>query len=227
MRALRLGQVKTRLSRYLDKDLVLDLYRMFVLDTLETIAPCQTDILIFVDLPAATANVADWLGGRFSYVGQEGEDLGERMANAFAYVFSGGYRNAILIGSDTPDLPRTIVEEALDKLRKKDAVIGPSPDGGYYLIGFSSNKMPAQVFTSTIWGTDRVLSDTVAVLSRSGCDFHVLPEWSDIDHLQDLTRFMKEETCPNPYGRRTRAWVSDHREVLEEALARADGQSGL
>jgi uncharacterized protein len=227
MRAPRLGRVKTRLSRHLEGSLVLDLYRMFILDTLETVATSESEILVFLDPPTASADVAKWLGSRFSYAGQEGPNLGARMGNAFSYAFSKGFPYAVLIGSDTPDLPLTILEASLNQLRRKDAVIGPSTDGGYYLIGFSGGRFLPQVFASTSWGTDRVFSDAADVLTRSGYDFHVLPEWSDIDRLQDVTRFLEAEPGGVPYGRRTRTWIIHHRETIEEALARAHGQSML
>jgi uncharacterized protein len=222
MRAPRLGQVKTRLSRHLERGLVLDLYRLFVLDTLETVALCESESLVFVDPPAATAEVDNWLEGRFSCVGQEGKDLGERMAKAFGYAFSHGFWNAVLIGSDTPDLPRTIIDASINQLQNNDAVIGPSTDGGYYLIGFSTRNIPADVFNLPIWGTESVFSDTISVLSLSGCAFHVLPEWSDIDQPYDLKRFLSDPGL-NLCGRRTRAWAFHHRAILEEALARSGG----
>lgn len=222
MRAPRLGEVKSRLSGFLHQELVLDLYRQFVLDTAETVAACEQNVLIFVDPPAAVEEVGHWLGDRFSYLGQEGKGLGERMANAFVCAFSRGFRRTILIGSDTPDLPRTILETSLEKLAKKDAVIGPSTDGGFYLIGFSIHQIPKDVFRLPVWGSDSVFSDTSAVLSARGYDFHVLPEWTDIDHLHDLARFV-EDTDENPFGSRTRAWARQHRVILEEAYGLSRG----
>jgi uncharacterized protein len=223
MRAPKLGQVKTRLSLHLEQNLVLDLYRMFVLDTLDMVTPWASKTLIFVEPAAATADVAKWLGGDRNYIGQEGKDLGERMENAFSLVFSRGYHRAVLIGTDTPDLPGTVLAISLDRLQASDAVIGPSTDGGYYLIGLSGGRIPSGIFASKAWGSDTVYSDTVATLSESNCDFHVLPEWADIDQLQDLGRFLTPDAGTNTFGRRTRSWVHSHRETLEQALVLAHG----
>ncbi len=226
LREPRLGHVKTRLSRHLNKDLVLDLYRASILDTIETVEACNRETLMFVEPPSATPAVAKWLGDSLTFVGQEGKDLGERMGNGFAYAFSQGFQRAILVGSDTPDLPQTIIEQSLDMLETHQAVIGPSVDGGYYLIGFSTQSIPADVFTIPTWGTNNVFSDTVSALFRAGCPFQVLPEWADIDELPDLIRFLSDGGDENCHGERTRGWARRHRGTIELALTRMDVNRG-
>lgn len=226
LREPRLGHVKTRLARHLEEDLVLDLYRAFVLDTLETVADCDPQALILVEPPSGTVTVARWLGDRFTCIGQVGNDLGERMANGFVYAFSRGFQRAVLVGSDTPDLPKSVLDMSFDRLRENQAVIGPSTDGGYYLIGFSTTNIPTDVFTVPIWGTGTVFSATESVLSRTGCRIQVLPEWADIDELPDLKRFLSNGGDENRYGERTRAWVCHHRGVLRAALAKLGSDGG-
>ncbi len=87
-----------------------------------------------------------------SYIPQTGEDLGERMKLAFLRCFSEGARSVVLIGSDIPDLPARIVDEAFRALDKCGAVIGPSVDGGYYLIGFREDTFCGDVFAGTFLG---------------------------------------------------------------------------
>ena len=86
------------------------------------------------------------LGDEFSYIPQTGDDLGERMKLAFLRCFSEGARSVVLIGSDIPDLPARIVDEAFRALDENDAVIGPAADGGYYLIGFKRDTFNGNVF---------------------------------------------------------------------------------
>ena len=78
----------------------------------------------------------DWLGGQYPFYLQNGSDLGRRMKNAFKKVFEEGIQTAVLMGTDFPDLPEKIISSALSGLETHDAVIGPTIDGGYYLIGF-------------------------------------------------------------------------------------------
>lgn len=226
LREPRLGHVKTRLARHLEENLVLDLYQAFVLDTLETVADCAPQALLFVEPPSGTATVARWLGDRFTCIGQEGNDLGERMANSFIYAFSQGFQRAVLVGSDTPDLPKTVLDMSFHRLHENQAVIGPSADGGYYLIGFSTRNIPTDVFTVPIWGTGTVFSATESVLSRKGCRFQVLPEWADIDELPDLKRFLSNGGNETFCGQKTRGWVHQHQETIELALARMDVNRG-
>jgi uncharacterized protein len=227
LREPRFGRVKTRLSRHLEETLVLDLYRAFVLDTLETLGACHEKTLIFVEPSSATDSVARWLGDRFTYIGQKGKDLGERMGNAFTYAFSQGFQHAVLVGSDAPDLPQTLIDQSFDRLRENQAIIGPSGDGGYYLIGFSTQHIPTEVFTLPAWGTDSVFSVTASVLSKSNCTFEVLPKWADVDELPDLRRFLSGEgVVDSPYGGRTRTLVREYRTTIESALARLDGGRG-
>ena len=191
------GRVKTRLTAVLDEETVLELYRRFVADLLETLS-CGSFGLRICFYPAeAKSKVADWLGEEYAYMAQEGRDLGERLENAFTSAFSDGFRKVVIIGSDSPDLPGEILEEAVSSLASKDAVIGPAVDGGYYLIGFNSGGFLREVFTGMDWGTAAVFKRTLDLLSSHGCNVHLLPRWRDIDTYQDVVAFMnKHELTP-------------------------------
>jgi uncharacterized protein len=191
------GKVKTRLASVLDEDTVVEIYRRFVLDLLGTVNSCGFAVRIFCYPIGGTRKVADWLGGEYLYASQRGEDLGERMQNAFLDAFGEGFRKVVLIGTDFPDLPGKILDQARSSLISKDAVIGPALDGGYYLIGFNSSRFPAEVFREIDWGTPFVFQRTMDVLNRHGHGVRVLPEWRDIDTYEDLEAFMrKHERTP-------------------------------
>lgn len=106
------------------------------------------------------------------------------MANAFKDVFSDGYSPVVLMGTDIPTLPGYILEDALRSLEKKDLVLGPSLDGGYYLIGM--HRPTREVFTGIDWGTPRVLAQTVSRIRRAGMSFSCLEAWYDVDLPEDL-----------------------------------------
>jgi rSAM/selenodomain-associated transferase 1 len=117
---------------------------------------------------------------------QKGGNLGERMRQAFEDRFKEGYERVVIIGSDSPTLPIAYIEQALQS--EQDVVIGPSTDGGYYLIGMRGKV--TDIFERVPWGTDRVLSETLKVLKDQRAEAELLPVWYDVDLPEDL-RFLK------------------------------------
>ena len=182
------GQVKTRLSSLLDSKTILSLYHHFLNDSIEKI-----DSIVEVDRFIGIAS--DPKTGYFDDVSrsypvrlfvQEGSNLGERMRQAFQYRFEEGYKRVVIIGADSPTLPTAYIEQALQS--EKDVVIGPSTDGGYYLIGMQGKV--TDIFDGVAWGTDRVLSETLSVLKDQRAEAELLPVWYDVDLPEDL-RFLK------------------------------------
>jgi rSAM/selenodomain-associated transferase 1 len=180
------GQVKTRLASEVGPETAASLYRAFVTDILTTLSKAKTNFKVFFDPADAQTQFQQWLGEHLSYVPQKGRDLGEKMRNAFQHTFANGCTNALLVGSDSPDLPGDYLVEAATALNAGKIVIGPARDGGYYLIGFTkSNFLPA-AFDSIAWGTHTVFEETLTVLEGRGREVHRLPEWHDVDTLADL-----------------------------------------
>jgi len=190
IRAPEEGFVKTRLAAAIGAAAACQLYRAFVLDLLETLAAIPReatgDLLLCHEPPDAGERLAAWLGSGYSYAPQRGADLGARMKNAFHASFSEGYDRVLLLGSDIPDLPEATVCEAFAALESEDAVIGPCPDGGYYLIGFRSGRFLPEAFGGMAWGTGAVLERTLACLNAHHRRVRVLPPWRDIDTIEDL-----------------------------------------
>ena len=191
------GTVKTRLAAVLDEDTVLELYRCFVLDLLETLSHTALDLRICFYPQGGKSKLVKWLGGKYVYTAQQGRDLGERLENAFTAAFADRYVRAVIIGSDSPDLPAEIVKEAVSSLSTKDAVVGPANDGGYYLIGFSASQFHREILKGIDWGTAAVFEQTMHLLHKHGCNSLVLPRWRDIDTYEDAVAFMnKHELTP-------------------------------
>jgi rSAM/selenodomain-associated transferase 1 len=184
------GQVKSRLAAGLGDDAALELYKNFVLDILETIEKTGHPCTIFFHPPDARDAVAAWLGPGGDYLPQQGNDLGERMADAFATIFKKGVSRAILIGSDIPDISIDILRQAFRSLDSRDAVLGPAQDGGYYLIGYRSDTFVPDVFQGIEWGTSKVFLETKQKLEQAKRSVHLLPEWRDVDTLEDLNDLM-------------------------------------
>jgi uncharacterized protein len=209
------GTVKTRLTAVLDEATVLGLYRCFGSDLLEMLRRTAFGLRICFYPADAGTKVADWLGRGYVYVAQEGRNLGERMENGFRAAFADGFRRTVLIGSDCPDLPAEIVEEAIGCLASNDAAIGPATDGGYYLIGFRAGRLLKEAFAGVDWGTSTVFERTIDVLSKHGFSVHLLPQWPDIDTHEDLAAFMRKHALTPPGRLLTLDYLRTYREKLK------------
>ena len=204
------GKVKTRLARSVGHDAALALYRCFVADAIALSRKSGRRLLVFYDPPGSREAMIHWLGSDLTYVAQAGSDLGGRMDAAFLRAFQDCMR-AVLIGSDCPDLPPVILDEAFTSLESHDVVIGPSVDGGYYLIGLSSTAqvLPA-IFQGIDWGSSTVFEATLKSLARNGADVHILPRWRDIDERADLAALLSRQS-DLPRGRLlTVDYLRDH-----------------
>ena len=209
VRAPLLGRVKTRLASALDENLVLGLYRRFILDLLEMVDGLGAPVIL-CHTPADAGSVFHrWLPHRYTMLPQEGAHLGLRMARAFEAVFAEGFREAILIGSDSPDLPGDYVRKAFSDLPDADAVIGPSTDGGYYLIGFRSDTFCPALFDTVAWGTPQVLDETLAIANANHLRIKLLPPWLDIDDVADLTEFIRRNNANRSSAPRTLSYLEE------------------
>ncbi|MBC7689159.1 MAG: TIGR04282 family arsenosugar biosynthesis glycosyltransferase, partial [Aquabacterium sp.] len=131
-----------------------------------------------------------WSNERFIKKVQQGGDLGERMGNAFTELFKAGYHKLIIIGSDCIELDEALIGQAFKLLADHKVVIGPSLDGGYYLLGLSE-YIPA-LFTNKQWGTSSVLEDTLHDLQTANINLAQLTALNDIDEETDLPASLKE-----------------------------------
>ncbi len=180
------GQVKTRLAAETDGDFVVELYKCFVEDTISL----AENLGVHLELCFYPANMkstfSKWLGEQYFYTPQVGDNLGERLRNAFGKAFEKGFSNVVAIGSDSPDLPANYLTESFEVLDAHDTVIGPANDGGYYLIGFSKEGFVPEVFDNISWSTDSVFEQTDSILKRHGRKMYLLPLWHDVDTIADL-----------------------------------------
>jgi uncharacterized protein len=182
-----LGEVKTRLARAIGEPAALALYEAFLDDTCTLTQGLGARRVLAIEGALDHPHLARLAKSqRLELVDQcfgQGEgDLGAKMARAIAtYVETGP---VVILGSDAPTLPRAHLHQALDALMEHDVVLGPSDDGGYYLVGA---RLPApEIFTDVRWSTPEVLPTTLA---RLGERSHLLlPAWYDIDDEGDLER---------------------------------------
>ncbi len=184
------GQVKTRLANSLGQITAARIYKHLVTGLLAGLETAPVNLKIFFTPADTEHKFRKWLGNNYSYAEQAGEHLGERMKNAFARVFKESFKNAVLIGSDVPDLRADLINRAFTALNKHDVVIGPSVDGGYYLIGFGADTFVPQAFEGITWGSNKVLEQTFAVLNQHKVNTALLPHLRDVDTLEDLQTFL-------------------------------------
>ena len=180
------GKVKTRLAAAIGDKMAVKLYKRFVLEMLFTLNS-GTFLFYLCYYPETSLNdLKDWLGDHYLYMPQNGQDLGERMKNGFLEAISMNFKRVVLIGSDIPDLPLEFIEEAFGSLLEKEAVIGPSLDGGYYLIGFRDKTFSPRAFDGIHWNTESVFEETLRALEQEGLSVHTLQPLRDIDTVNDL-----------------------------------------
>ncbi|HYA86009.1 MAG TPA: TIGR04282 family arsenosugar biosynthesis glycosyltransferase, partial [Nitrospirota bacterium] len=161
------GKVKSRLAQDMDGVLARRLYECMVLDAIHMLEQAETPFRICFAPPDAQDRVRQWLGQAYTYMPQTGDDLGERMEQAFIRVFSEGGDDALLIGSDIPCLTTSILDDAFRSFSVCDAVIGPAHDGGYYLIGFKKRAFLRGIFHAMTWSTETVFLETLGRLEKA------------------------------------------------------------
>ncbi|OGK76107.1 MAG: hypothetical protein A2X51_05710 [Candidatus Rokubacteria bacterium GWC2_70_24] len=184
-----LEPVKSRLHQALTQEMATVLYRCFLLDRLEALATLPgIDALAAFTPPTGRARMVALAPEGFRLVAQQGRDLGERLSNLLAGLLASGHPGAMAIDSDSPTLPMAHVREAAEVLARgaADLVLGPSDDGGYYLVGL--RRGAPGLFEGIPWSTDRVLPLTIEKAGRLGLRTHLLPEWFDVDTEADLRR---------------------------------------
>lgn len=129
-----------------------------------------------------------WLGP-CTLVRQAAGDIGARMAAAFSHTFAAGTQKAILVGSDIPDISTRLLQQAFRSLSTADVVLGPSHDGGYYLIGFTASEVHTLLpllFEKMSWSTKTLFAVTMNRLKAAGYTVATLPRLTDIDRPDDL-----------------------------------------
>lgn len=181
------GQVKTRLCPPFDPQEAADLYLQILTETIERMQERR-----IYDLAICFAGDRKWFEARFPGITlweQQGEDLGARMSAALTSFFEQGYSQAILIGSDTPDLPAERIDQTISFLGSADIVLGPAADGGYYLIG-ESVHFP-ELFENIPWSSDSVLAETLKRAKEHNISTQQLDIWEDLDDIVVLQRFLK------------------------------------
>jgi rSAM/selenodomain-associated transferase 1 len=177
-----LGQVKTRLARTLGNEQALRIYRHLLAYTHSITKELDCDKFVFY--ADAVTDHDLWENDQYHKRLQSGAELGQRMQHAFTALFQAGYERVIIIGSDCLELTAEIIQKGFLQLEEKDVVIGPSLDGGYYLLGMKHLR-PA-LFQGKTWSSASVLADTIADCLEHTLSHSLLPQLNDIDEEKDV-----------------------------------------
>jgi rSAM/selenodomain-associated transferase 1 len=179
------GRVKTRLAESRGEGRAAEVYAAFVADLAARFRSVGDRRLLCYspDDEAARQYFASVAGGAYELWPQPDADLGTRMRQCFEEHIARADDRIVIIGSDSPTLPREYVERAFDLLREADCVLGPAADGGYYLIGQRGFSRP--LFDGIAWSGPDVLNDTVARIAVCGARLALLPVWYDVDSPAD------------------------------------------
>jgi hypothetical protein len=184
------GKAKTRLAAAMGPDKAAEFYRICARQILLEIGglPTQINKYIFFSDSEDRQDVEEWAGPGFIFKAQVGESLGERLVNAFREVFSEGAGKAVIIASDVPDISADIIDRAMESLDGCDIVLGPSHDGGYYLLGMS--KPHKELFQGIPWSSPEVTEKTLARAGEMGLTTYLLPTLIDIDNFEDFKMWL-------------------------------------
>lgn len=190
------GAVKTRLAATIGKELAATVYHAFIIAIVRRMSSFGATRELVISPETATSAFSGLLhqietSSQWDVTHQGVGNLGERMQRFFESRFDSKTAARILIGTDSPNVPLEYFEKAKQLLRDKPVVLGPSEDGGYYLIALSDRvpkELTPTIFTDIDWSTENVWSQTIDRLREHDIDFGELPVWYDVDEADDLAR---------------------------------------
>lgn len=198
-KAPQAGTVKTRLCPPLSPTEAAELSRCFLLDALDRLRALKGVDLVLAYTPSDGRAFFAEAAPDFALQPQPEGDLGHRMAGCFEQLLAQGYTEIVLTGSDLPTLPTAYLQQAVHLLSDPhlDVVLGPSEDGGYYLIGMC--RLHKELFHAMPWSTDQVFAKTLQRARNKGLQVACVPSWFDIDTVADLKR-LRAALLPMPDG---------------------------
>jgi rSAM/selenodomain-associated transferase 1 len=220
-KAPRIGAVKTRLTRSLSPEAVTDFYRCLLDDTL-ALAGSLGDVNVAIMCPDSdVSELARWAVKEVDVVAQKGEGLAAGLTSVFAHFASDRQRRIIAFNSDSPHLPRSVLEDAFEALAAHDMVVGPTHDGGYYLVGAKTSHRT--LFEGDGMGTSSALERLVCRARTLQLSLGFVSPFYDIDVADDLTRLAAELRLAPEKAPRTAAWLKEWERVAGQSQTKKTG----
>jgi len=184
------GKVKTRLAASIGLQRAAASYRHFVVTLLERLSVCQVEKWLAFTPSGRIDEFQEIAPAGWQLDLQADGDLGDRMRAFFSRRFAEGSERVVLVGSDSPQLPLESIQQAFEQLHESQVVLGPTEDGGYWLVG-AAGGVP-DIFSGIPWSTPRVWQATIEALQAAKISYRVLPVCYDIDTGDDLQRLINE-----------------------------------
>jgi uncharacterized protein len=214
-KAPRPGEVKTRLASSLSVADATDFYCCLLQDTL-ALARSLGDVKVAIMCPESDVSELAQLAGREAQVvAQTGEGLAAGLTSVFAHFATDDPRRTIAFNSDSPHLPRSILEDAFETLASHDVVVGPTHDGGYYLVG--TKAFHPTLFVRDGMGTSSALERLVSRARGLRLSLGFAEPFYDIDIAEDLTRLAEELRVAPKRAPRTAAWLKEWERVVAQS----------
>ncbi|HKY29560.1 MAG TPA: TIGR04282 family arsenosugar biosynthesis glycosyltransferase [Pyrinomonadaceae bacterium] len=197
-KAPRAGHVKTRLVPPLTQSQAAALADCFIRDTVLNVRQIVDTLMIAYAPANARQDLEPILPSNLLWFEQRGDDLGERLDSVANHLSFLGFGPVVILGADSPTLPATFIEQALEVLAsgQADVTLGPTTDGGYYLVGM--NSAIAGLFRNIDWSTPFAYEQTVANANALDLRLHTLPMWYDVDTPADLYLLREQMSADDP-----------------------------
>ncbi|MGI8788681.1 MAG: TIGR04282 family arsenosugar biosynthesis glycosyltransferase [Pyrinomonadaceae bacterium] len=189
------GTVKTRLQPFLSAKQSATLAECFLLDTISKVELSENNLMIAYSPVEKLNALSAILPECENFFGQTGATLGERMFNAFEFAFRENSDAVVMIGTDSPTLPAEFIRQAFGELKRSDAVLGATADGGFYLIGLRKSRR--EIFERVAWSSPQTFEQTARNIEKLNLKLALLPVWYDVDTPEDFER-LKKDLFENP-----------------------------
>jgi uncharacterized protein len=216
-KAPRLGSVKTRLAESLSLQAVTELYRCLLNDTI-ALAQALDQVEIAIMCPASDVDdFSQAVAKTVRIVPQTGQGLAAGLASVFKHFATSGQTQVLAFNSDSPHLPASVLETAFDMLEARDLVVGPTHDGGYYLVG--ARAFHSDLFASDGMGTANALEALLTRARALKLSMHLTDPFYDIDVSGDLTRLAAELRLAPARAPQTAVWLKQWEQAVAQLRA--------
>lgn len=207
------GMVKTRLAQSVPLEAVTELYRCLLDDTV-ALAQSLGSVEVAMMCPASDVDDLACLAGDVPVIAQTGEGLAAGLTSVFTHFMAAGQCRVIAFNSDSPHLPVSVLQKAFEDLATCDVVVGPTYDGGYYLVGAKAEH--PGLFNGDGMGTSNALETLLQRVRNLGLSVRLADPFYDIDVASDLIRLDAELRLSPPRAPRTAAWLARWRPVVAQ-----------
>ncbi len=204
------GKVKTRLAATIGNEKAIKFYTVcaqYLFDNAKKLKK-SVEIFLFYSPVKDLQKVKEWVSEDFTFIPQTGNDLGKRMQNAFTEIFNRGMKKVVIVGTDIPDVTYEVLTDAFGALDKNDIVIGPSYDGGYYLLGM--RKPFPGLFENIEWSTGSVFDSTIKKIKKLNLSFFTLPKLHDVDTEMELLNWLNSKQGNKSFKEKLRKAVFEN-----------------